>query len=127
MMDIECLNISVKGIVQGVGFRPFIYNLAREMSIKGFVTNTADGVAMSVEGRELVIFIERLRKDAPPLSKIMRIDISPAEFNGYADFSIRDSDGQGIFTLVSADTSVCSDCLHENFDRNDLHCIYPFI
>jgi hydrogenase maturation protein HypF len=123
----KCLNISVRGIVQGVGFRPFIYNLANELSIKGFVTNTSEGVYMTVEGDALESFLERLRTDAPPLSRIMSVDISPAESGGFAEFSIRESSETGSFTLVSPDTSVCDDCLKEMFDRGDRRYLYPFI
>ena len=65
----ECLNISIKGIIQGVGFRPFIYNLANSLSIKGFIANTTDGVVMTVEGVNLHFFIEKIRKEAPPLAQ----------------------------------------------------------
>jgi len=123
----ECLNISIKGIVQGVGFRPFIYNLANEMAVKGFVTNTSDGVVMTVEGSNLDLFVERIRTDAPPLSKIMSIEISPSESCGYPDFSIKESSEAGSFTLVSSDISVCQDCLEEMFDRKDRRYLYPFI
>lgn len=123
----KCLNISVRGIVQGVGFRPFIYNLANELSIRGFVTNTSDGVLMNVEGDALESFLERLRTDAPPLSRIMSVDISPAESGGFTEFSIRESSETGSFTLVSPDTSVCYDCLKEMFDRGDRRYLYPFI
>lgn len=123
----ECLNISVKGIVQGVGFRPFIYNLANEMAVKGFVTNTSDGVVITVEGSNLDIFVERIRTDAPPLSKIMSIDISPGKSCGYPDFSIKESSEDGSFTLISSDISVCQDCLDEMFDRKDRRYLYPFI
>jgi len=123
----KSLKISIKGIVQGVGFRPFVFNLARELSIKGFVTNSADGVEISAEGCNLELFLERLRKEAPPLSRIMSIAITPAEFAGYGDFSIGGSSDEGEFTLVSADTAACDDCLKEMLDQNDRRYLYPFI
>ncbi len=123
----ECLSISIKGVVQGVGFRPFIYNLANILSVKGFIANTTDGVAMTVEGDDLTFFIERVRKDAPPLARIMSMDISPMEFTGFPDFSIKESSCDGRFTLLSPDISVCNDCLDEFFDRNDRRFLYPFI
>ncbi len=123
----ECLNISIKGIIQGVGFRPFIYNLANSLSIKGFVSNTTDGVVMTAEGDNLHFFIEKIRQEAPPLARIMSIDISPEKPAGFSDFSIRESAGTGRFTLLSPDVSVCDDCLDELLDRKDRRFLYPFI
>ena len=113
--------------MQGVGFRPFIYNLARELAVKGFIANTSDGVTMAVEGDNLDLFIERIRRDAPPLARIMSMDISPAKFSGFSDFSIRESSIAGRFTLLSPDVSVCNDCLDELLDRKDRRFLYPFI
>jgi len=121
------MKIAIKGIVQGVGFRPFVYNLANALLIKGFITNTSDGVAMTVEGNNLDIFLDRLRQESPPLARIMSIDIAPGEAVGYADFTIRESERSGGFTFVSPDISVCGDCLHELFDRKDRRFLYPFI
>ena len=123
----ECLGISIRGIVQGVGFRPFVYNLANSLSVKGFITNTAEGVSLNVEGENLDSFIESIRREAPPLAKIMSIDISPAKFFGFTDFSIRESNGTGRFTLLSPDISVCNDCLNELLDERDRRFRYPFI
>ncbi len=123
----ECLNISVKGKVQGVGFRPFVYNLARSLGVRGFIANTAEGVYITAEGGDLSSFLERLRKDSPPLSTIISIDITPAGSGGYADFSIRGSRENGGFTLVSPDVSICEDCLRELFDPADRRYLYPFI
>ncbi len=123
----ECLNISIKGIVQGVGFRPFIYNLANKMSLKGYVTNTTDGVVIAVEGDNLDIFVEKIRTDAPPLSKILSIDIVLEKFRGFSGFTILKSEDIGSFTLVSSDISVCNDCMNEMFDKEDRRYLYPFI
>ncbi len=113
--------------MQGVGFRPFVYALGNELSVKGYVTNTSEGVFMTVEGDNLESFLERIRTDAPPLAKIMSIDISPAEPAGFTDFSIRASRETGSFTLLSPDVTVCGDCLNEMFDRGDRRYLYPFI
>ncbi len=123
----ECLSISVKGIVQGVGFRPFIYNLARDLSLRGFVTNTSEGVLIILEGNNLEVFIEKMRTGSPPLAKIMSIDISPELCRGFSDFAIKESIESGSFTLVSPDVSVCDDCLAEMNDINDRRYRYPFI
>jgi hydrogenase maturation protein HypF len=125
--QMESLRVSIKGVVQGVGFRPFVYKLARELRIKGFVTNTSEGVAIAVEGEGLDRFVERLRSESPPLSKIMSIEISPAEARGFRDFTIRESRETGSYTLLSPDISVCGDCLNEMFDGRDRRYRYPFI
>ncbi len=127
MAQPNCLSLSITGVVQGVGFRPFVYNLARELSVRGFITNTSDGVSLTIEGENLDVFLERLRKDAPPLAKILTIDIQPAASAGFVDFSIRESRDSGSFTLVSPDVSVCEDCSRELFDRADRRFLYPFI
>lgn len=119
--------INIKGIVQGVGFRPFVYNLAKSLNLKGYVANTADGVNIDIEGENVISFIDRLPKEAPPLSEINRIDISHMPFYGYEDFEIRKSTGRGSFTLLSPDISVCDDCLKELFDKDNRRYLYPFI
>ncbi len=121
------LKIVIKGIVQGVGFRPFVYNLAKSLNLKGFVLNSTDGVIIEIEGDESTAFIERLQKEAPPLSKIMRIDIINLPYFGYTEFSIKKSKDEGSFTLISPDVSICADCLKELLDKNDKRFLYPFI
>jgi hydrogenase maturation protein HypF len=125
--NLTCLDITIRGIVQGVGFRPFIHNLAAEMGLKGFIANTSDGVVVNVEGSNLDVFIERIRKESPPLSRIMSIDISPCEYKGFSEFTIRDSKETGSFTLVSPDISICKDCIDELFDETNRRYLYPFI
>jgi len=119
--------INIKGTVQGVGFRPFVYNLAKSLNLKGNVTNTADGVAIDVEGENITSFIDRLSKESPPLSGINNIEISPMPFYGYEDFEILKSTDIGSFTLLSPDISICDDCLEEMFDKDDRRYLYPFI
>ncbi|MEW6067479.1 MAG: carbamoyltransferase HypF [Nitrospirota bacterium] len=119
--------ILVKGIVQGVGFRPFVYNLARLLSLKGFVMNSSEGVVIEIEGDNSPAFIESLKKNSPPLSKIMEISIIPMTYHGYQDFQILKSANDGSFTLISPDVSICGDCLKELLDKNDRRYLYPFI
>jgi hydrogenase maturation protein HypF len=97
------------------------------MSLKGFVTNTSEGVAITVEGDSLDVFVERIRSDAPPLSKIMSVEISPVNTGNFKDFFIKESSDTGSFTLVSNDISICKDCLCELFDEKDRRYLYPFI
>ncbi|MCX5717293.1 MAG: carbamoyltransferase HypF [Nitrospirae bacterium] len=119
--------INIKGVVQGVGFRPFVYNLAKSLNLKGTVTNTADGVAIDIEGKDITSFIGRLPKEAPPLSEINKIDISPMPFYGHKDFEIVKSRDSGSFTLISSDVSICDDCLKEMLNKDNRRYLYPFI
>ncbi len=124
----ERAQIAVKGVVQGVGFRPYIYALATSLGLTGFVTNTADGVIIEAEGEKLSAFLDRLRSEAPPLSRITQIIVAKLPFQGYRDFTIRPSrDSSRDFTLVSPDASTCPDCLRELLDPGDRRYRYPFI
>jgi hydrogenase maturation protein HypF len=122
--------IVVKGIVQGVGFRPFVFNLAETLGLKGYVTNSTDGVLIDVEGSRLDDFVERIRSEAPPLSQITDVSMTTLPLWGYQDFSIHASIEQAgnlPFTLISPDVSVCDDCLREMLDPSDRRFLYPFI
>jgi hydrogenase maturation protein HypF len=119
--------ILVKGIVQGVGFRPFVYNLAEALHLKGYVINSSRGVTIEIEGEESNTFITRLTREAPPLSQIMSVDTTTLPFQGFKDFQIRESEDEGSFTLISSDVSICQDCFREMLDGNDRRYLYPFI
>jgi hydrogenase maturation protein HypF len=123
----ERVRILVKGVVQGVGFRPFVYSLAKSLNLKGFVMNSSEGVVIDIEGDNSPTFIQRLSKEAPHLSQIMGVDITPMPFYGYQDFQIIKSRDQGSFTLISSDVSICEDCLKELLNKNDRRYLYPFI
>ena len=124
------LSIRVRGVVQGVGFRPFVYRLAHEMGIAGHVLNDEDGVAIHAEGPEanLRTFVGALRTQAPPAAVIAGIEVHPADPIGCDGFDIlqsarRDSPR----TRISPDLPVCDDCLRELFDPPDRRCHYPYI
>jgi len=123
----ERVEITIKGIVQGVGFRPFVYNLASSMGMRGYVANTSEGVVIDVEGDNVPHFLDRVLKEAPPLSRIEEYSFSPLEWKGYDGFRILESRDGGRFTLVSPDFSVCDECLRELFDPADRRYLYPFI
>jgi len=126
----ERAQIVIKGIVQGVGFRPHVFNLAEELSLCGYVTNTGEGVLLEVEGERVDEFVQRVRSDAPPLSSVTDFIVAKLPLFGYPDFIIRPSipgAHNHPFTLVSPDTSICNDCLHELLDPNDRRYLYPFI
>ena len=126
----ERAQIVVKGIVQGVGFRPYVYNLAGALGLKGYVTNTIEGVLIDVEGVKIAEFIQRLRSEAPPLSRITDLSVTPQAVHGYSDFIIQKSLDQAAklpFTLISPDVSICDACLHEMLKPTDRRYLYPFI
>jgi hydrogenase maturation protein HypF len=123
-------HIQVSGLVQGVGFRPFVYRLATEARLSGSVMNTASGVAIEVEGPEekLENFLTRLRKDAPPLSRITNVTISEVRCIEDRDFSIVESSrADQVHTLISPDVATCDDCLREMLHPADRRFRYPFI
>jgi hydrogenase maturation protein HypF len=127
---VERAHIIVKGVVQGVGFRPSVYKLATSLRCTGYVTNTNEGVLIEVEGDGIAEFVHRLRTESPPLSDITDISITRLPLQGYPDFTIRASTDRAVgrpFTLVSPDVSICDDCLHEVLDPTDRRYLYPFI
>ncbi|HHW04184.1 MAG TPA: carbamoyltransferase HypF [Thermoanaerobacterales bacterium] len=122
--------ITVRGIVQGVGFRPFVFTEAEKLNLKGFVTNNTTGVHIDVEGSEKNIeaFIKKIVHDPPPLSRIDDVIIEEKPLKGYTDFEIKVSEREGAgFIPVSPDMAVCRDCLKEMLDPQDRRFHYPFI
>ena len=122
--------VEINGIVQGVGFRPFVYQIARRYGLTGWVANTASGVDIHLEGRALEIseFLTSLEIHAPPLAKITKITRQPALLQGFADFTIASSKkSESRATLIAPDISICPDCLAEMFDPQDRRYRYPFI
>ncbi len=123
--------ILVRGIVQGVGFRPYVFSLARKRALRGQVFNNTAGVVIEVEGEERAIeeFVSDIRLHPPPLSRIESVErndhLAPAD---YRDFRIVESAATGAkFTPISADIATCRDCLRELFDQRDRRYRYPFI
>ncbi len=124
------LQVHISGIVQGVGFRPFVYNLAVRHNLKGWVRNTSAGVEIEVDGEQdaLEAFLEALRREAPPLSRIDELTASFRPANGFAAFDILHSEAiPSAFQPISPDVAICGDCLRELFDPNDRRYRYPFI
>ena len=122
--------VEVNGIVQGVGFRPFIYQLANRHKIKGEVANTSSGVSIHIEGirQNIESFCRDLSEKSPPLAYITEVSFYDEPVNDYKDFTIVDSKGQAVMTtLISPDVSVCDDCISELFDPSDRRFQYPFI
>lgn len=123
------LRAVVRGAVQGVGFRPFIYRLALEEKLTGFVKNTAQGVVIEVEGRaaELKSFLLRIEREKPPRAFIQSLESSFLDAIGYEGFAIQASDETGRKTaLVLPDVATCADCLREVLDSHNRRYLYPF-
>ncbi|MDH4162486.1 MAG: carbamoyltransferase HypF [Nitrospirota bacterium] len=124
----ERAQITITGVVQGVGFRPYVYSLATALGIGGHVTNTANGVLIEAEGGRLAEFLDRLPKEAPPLSRISTVHVAYLPADGSAFFKILPSiNTEKAFTLLSPDVSICPDCLRELMSPQDRRHLYPFI
>ena len=129
-VELARARIIVRGIVQGVGFRPFIYRLASDHELKGWVLNSTEGVVIEVEGsiERLEEFITDITLQAPPLAVIEKVETSFLPPVGYQSFIIQASqEKQDKFVLISPDTYLCPDCLRELFDPLDRRYRYPFI
>ncbi|MFC1584116.1 carbamoyltransferase HypF [Fibrobacterota bacterium] len=123
-------DVRVTGLVQGVGFRPFIWKLATDLGLSGRVRNVPSGVQIHIEGREEngLSFMEQLPLKAPPLTNISEIQYCKAEKNSLKDFRIVNSGTHGAFSAqLGRDISLCEDCRRELFDKGDRRYGYPFI
>jgi len=133
--ELAARHIRITGVVQGVGFRPFVYNLAVGLNLRGWVLNSSSGVEIEAVGSPEVLasFTQRLASDAPPLARIEDITVSEISPSGVAlpipdGFAIRHSEGKpGDFQPISPDITICDDCLRELFDPDDRRYQYPFI
>jgi hydrogenase maturation protein HypF len=124
------IRIEIRGIVQGVGFRPFIHNLAEECHLRGYVLNDTDGVEIRVEGSNVDLdrFLSRIRSSAPPQSRILEMKVIKVAPHGFRNFTILESKRKETRTvLVSPDLATCPDCLNELFDPDDRRFNYPFL
>ncbi len=123
------MRIQVRGIVQGVGFRPFVYNLAQSLGLTGTVLNSSAGVTIEIEGGAAAIasFLERLRSDPPKLSEITEVAVSEIAIRGDQSFEILHSrEEAGEFVLVSPDAGTCESCWRDFGDRSNRRFGYPF-
>ena len=127
---LQCLRIRVRGAVQGVGFRPFVYRLALDMGLAGWVLNDAEGVLIEAQGTadDLAAFESRLRSQAPPLSRVQALEVAAQTgLQPAAGFHILASRGGAVTTAIPPDTATCADCLAELFDAHDRRHRYAFI
>ncbi|HWS82001.1 MAG TPA: carbamoyltransferase HypF, partial [Rubrobacter sp.] len=125
----ERWEVSVRGIVQGVGFRPFVYALARRHGLAGLVRNDAEGVHVEVEGdaERLNLFLRGIEEEAPPLADVEAVSWRPLAALGEQGFRIEESrEGVRRRALISPDVATCEDCLREVFDPADRRYRYPF-
>lgn len=123
------LFITVEGIVQGVGFRPYVYNLAYKYDLKGWVNNNSEGVYIDIEGNDDSIdkFIDNLRKNPPPLSMVENIKMEEMSLLNYSSFEIKKSEvKEEKITLISPDMATCKECSHDIHDPNNRRYGYPF-
>jgi hydrogenase maturation protein HypF len=129
-----CQRIRVSGVVQGVGFRPFVWRLARELELSGWVRNDARGVEIEARGaaEQVYSLIDRLKRDAPPLARVDDVTARKVEAHAHSahsphgGFVIIDSRGGRAATMIGHDTAVCRDCLTEMFDPASRRARYAF-
>ena len=125
----RALRLTVFGVVQGVGFRPFIYRLAVRHGLNGWVKNAGGGVDIHLESREaggFAGFLEALERDKPPLARIERVTERRAAFEGFKSFAVQRSKGGESFVFISPDISTCPNCRRDIADPGDRRFRYPF-
>jgi hydrogenase maturation protein HypF len=130
MSELHGAKLHITGIVQGVGFRPYVYGLAARFALPGWIRNTTAGVDIEVDGtREtLDAFIQAIKTELPPLARVDSFDYSFGNSGGYTAFKIISSETvEGAFQPISPDVSICPNCLRELFNPADRRYHYPFI
>lgn len=122
-------SLRIRGIVQGVGFRPHVYRLAKKHALTGWVINNSQGVQIEIQGKNCVQFEESLRTSPPPLAKIDRFESTEMQIvPDECDFTIRHTDNEGTATtLISPDIGICANCRNELSSANDRRYAHPFI
>ena len=119
--------VLTQGIVQGVGFRPYVYRLASDLNLKGYVRNLGNVVEIIIEGENTELFIERLPNELPPIAKIDSMIIEDIEAEAYSNFEIIESgDAYSGISVIPPDIAICDKCLEEIRNPNDRRYKYPF-
>jgi hydrogenase maturation protein HypF len=127
---LRAYSVKISGVVQGVGFRPFVYRLAHANNLKGWVLNAEEGVEIHLEGEEepLQSFLAEMKTQSPQAATIVDVRSEPAEAAGFKEFTIRESMNERRPTVrISPDLPVCEDCLQELLDPQDRRYLYPYI
>ena len=123
----KALKILTQGIVQGVGFRPYVYRLAYDLNLKGYVRNLGNVVEIIVEGENTNDFLKRLEKELPPIAEIDSVTCEEIELNNYEDFKIIESgDSYSGVSVIPPDIAICDKCLAEIRNPDDRRYKYPF-
>jgi len=123
----KCQKILTQGIVQGVGFRPYVYRLASDLNLNGHVRNLGNVVEIIIEGESTDLFIERLPNELPPIAKIDSMTVEEIELENYTDFQIIESgDSYSGVSVIPPDIAICDSCLEEIRNPNDRRYKYPF-
>ena len=123
----KALKILTQGIVQGVGFRPYVYRLAYDLNLKGYVRNLGNVVEIIVEGENTNDFLKRLEKELPPIAEIDSVTYEEIELNNYKDFKIIESgDSYSGVSVIPPDIAICDKCLAEIRNPDDRRYKYPF-
>jgi len=128
-LQTQRFHLQIQGVVQGVGFRPFIYCLAHDLGLTGWVNNSTQGVAIEIEGNRsaLDLFLLRLEQEKPARSHIQHLSTTIIEPIGYADFTIRESTDGKKTAIVLPDIATCLNCLQELRNPSNRRYRYPFI
>ncbi|MBQ2830919.1 carbamoyltransferase HypF [Methanobrevibacter sp.] len=119
--------ILTQGIVQGVGFRPYVYRLASDLNLRGYVRNLGNVVEIIIEGEKTDLFIERLLKELPPIAKITTLNVEEVDIKEYSDFKIIESgDSYSGVSVIPPDIAICDKCLEEIRNPKDRRYKYAF-
>ena len=130
MASLTAFRIEIRGIVQGVGFRPYVHKMVEKYGFSGWIRNTSYGAQLELAGsrRALLHFLDDLKKSPPPLALIEGVEYTAVEAREYSGFRIIESERSGhMETLVSPDVGICADCARELLDHADRRYKYPFI
>ncbi|WP_406533782.1 carbamoyltransferase HypF [Methanobrevibacter sp.] len=123
----NALKILTQGIVQGVGFRPYVYRLASELGLKGYVRNLGNVVEIIIEGENTDLFVDRLPKELPPIAKINSMEVESIDESNFTDFEIIESgDSYSGISVIPPDIAICDKCLEEIRNPNDRRYKYAF-
>jgi hydrogenase maturation protein HypF len=125
---IKRLHLEIRGLVQGVGFRPFCHGLAQRFSLTGWVLNHGGGVSLEIQGQQVDAFLDALTKELPPLARIEVVEQQQLPLQtDETEFVIRASRQSSVTAAIPPDSSVCPDCLNELFDPDSRYYHYPFL